>query len=153
MRILIFLITALIPGFVVADDDQSVAVLCKSLADYRPVEGVEYVPGKEDVVPVDIGGPRQVTPDIIEIPITVLLAQRFPTINIPLDIELEPDVGAIEVHSDGEVTYRGLNITSDAQVVCAEGQTADGQAADEPLKSEPKQQQEPKDEKPSESNE
>lgn len=158
MRIVTFLAAALIVSPVMAQDaapaeDPSIAMLCKKLADYTPPKGVDYVPGAEDVVPADVGGAHQVTPDVIEIPVTVLLAERFPTVDIPLnDVQLEPDVGIIEVHSDGEVTYRGLNVTSDAQYVCGGGESPDGQEAAEPLKSEP-EEQEPQTEQPAEPDE
>lgn len=152
---LVFAVAALFPFGAWAQDDHdpSIQALCRNLAEYRPVEGVEYVPGAEDVVPADIGGPRRVSADVIAIPVTVLLAQRFPTVDIPADIKLEPDVGAIDVHRDGRVTYRGFDVTSQAQVVCGYGESADGQEVEEPLKSEPEEQKEPDHAEPSQKDE
>ena len=97
----------------------SIETLCRALADHTPDAGVEYVPGAEDVVPADLGRTLQALPrSVIKIPITLELVERFPALNIPSELELEPNVGNVSIHLDGRVEYNGQDITARAHSVC-----------------------------------
>jgi hypothetical protein len=84
---------------------------CDRLVKYRQAPGVEYQPGVDvhgrPVAPADLGGGYNIkVPDIIVIPIEVLLQDRF---NIPANSVLwnaEAQVGTVIVKGD-QVYYEG----------------------------------------------
>ncbi len=98
----------------------SIEGLCDNLPVYKQQEGVEHVPGAEDVVPADLNPLKAATPDVINIPIDVILAERFAAVNIPSDLELHPTVATVSVHKDGRVEYNGQDISDQAYRFCEE---------------------------------
>lgn len=91
---------------------------CRLLALYRPVDGVDFVPGADDVVPADLDTAQSAQYGVVSIPLSLPLAERFPDMNIPEELELEPNVGMISVFGDGRVAFNGKDLTYDAQVIC-----------------------------------
>lgn len=102
--------------------EASFDVLCRTLPDAQVIEGVEYQPGVDvngkSVVPADLNALDASVPDVINIPITVDLIQKFSLMNMN-GIELKPDVGNIGIHKNGRVTYNGQDISKQAYTVCA----------------------------------
>lgn len=108
------------PGLAVAEDGavQIKREDCAQLVKHVPDADVEYQPGVDvdgnPVAPADLDGGYQITlPEVIEIPITVLLQERF---GIPANSVLykgEAEIGVAEVSLDGEkVTFNGQELTS-----------------------------------------
>lgn len=105
--------------------DASFDVLCRTLPEYQPaqnVKGADYLPGVDVkgrlVAPADLG--PQIPPmiDVVNIPVTIDLIQRF-ALSVPVGAELKPDVGAFSVYKDGRVTFNGQDLTRKAYSVCA----------------------------------
>ncbi len=135
---------------------------CGFLPQYQMPAGVEYIPESEAVVAADIHPLGRGVPEVINIPITVKLAERFPDLGIPTDLELQPNVGMLSIQQDGHVFYNGQDVTTQVMTTCT-GMTTktggaeapvvvetaldapsniaaqtDGQAPADPVKSEPK---------------
>ncbi|MEZ5813586.1 MAG: hypothetical protein R3E13_02495 [Alphaproteobacteria bacterium] len=98
----------------------SITGLCQTLPEYRQGEGVEHVSGAEaGVVPADVnGGLVKEVPDVINIPVDVILAERFASVKIPQDLELKPGVATVSVRKDGRVEYNGQDISAQAYSLC-----------------------------------
>ena len=126
------LVLALVPGWapgLAAAEDGAVQIRredCARLVKHVPDPDVTYQPGVDvdgnPVAPADLDGGYQITlPEVIEIPITVLLQDRF---GIPANSVLykgEAEIGVAEVNLDGEkVTFNGQDLTSpEAQALSA----------------------------------
>ncbi|MCB9973878.1 MAG: hypothetical protein H6854_04890 [Rhodospirillales bacterium] len=96
--------------------------MCRLLAEYTPDKGVTYQPGVDvhgnAVAPADInGGGAFQLPEIIKIPLSVDLAQRF---GLPdfTDGELSAQLGVLEITKDGRVLQDGRDLTAQAKVIC-----------------------------------
>ncbi|MCB1651424.1 MAG: hypothetical protein KDI46_05160 [Alphaproteobacteria bacterium] len=148
MRFLFFMLCLFVfPVLAWAQDE----ALCRLVADYnvQAPSGIsaEYQPGVDvhgvpvaaaDVNPLDAGI------DVVNIPITVDLAQRFNLV-LPQGIELKPDVGMISIYKDGRVAYNGQDLSGPAVALCSKRlptetqseQTLHGQGAGDPLPSTP----------------
>jgi hypothetical protein len=120
--VLLFIVTLSFPALA---GEASFEVLCKSLPEYQPgagAQGAEYVPGVDVegrlVAPADLGAPVPAGIDVINIPVTIDLIQRF-ALSVPQGTELKPDVATISVHKDGRVTYNDQDLTRRAYSVCA----------------------------------
>ncbi len=141
MKYVLFILVLLSPMTAIAQD-LTLETLCASLPEYRQAEGVEYVPGAEAVVRADLNPLNAAVPDIIDIPITVQLAERFPDLNIPADLQLEPNVALLSVHKNGRVEYNGQDVSGQIYTTCekeqSESETAHGQQGEDILSSEPK---------------
>ena len=109
--------------------------LCDSISTYQQADGVEFKPNAEDVVPADINPLSAAVPEIINIPITVELAERFPDLNIDPDLLLRPDVANLSIFQNGRVEYNGQDITNQALAACGEAPASDGQIPNAPLPS------------------
>jgi len=116
MRLILFL--ALMWPISAFAQDVSLETLCKTLPEYSQAEGVEHVPGAEDVVPADLNPLNVAVPDVINIPIDVILAERFTAVRIPNDLELQPTVSMVSVHKNGRVEYNGQDISGQAYSLC-----------------------------------
>ena len=108
-----------------AQEDASFEVLCRSLPNYQPAhgnQGADYVPGVDvsgkPVVPADMNGLDGGMPDVVNVPITLYLAERF-NLNLADGISLEPNVGALQIRKDGSVSFNGQDVTQRAYSVCA----------------------------------
>ena len=96
--------------------------MCRLLAEYTLDKGVTYQPGVDvhgnAVAPADInGGSAFQLPEIIKIPLSVDLAQRF---GLPdfTDGELSAPLGILEITKDGQVLQDGRDLTAQAKVIC-----------------------------------
>lgn len=125
MRVFVFLIFTMLLSFPALAKDASFEVLCKSLPEYQPgagAQGAEYIPGVDVkgrlVAPADLGAPIAAGIDVINIPVSIDLIQRF-ALNVPQGLELKPDVAAISIHKDGRVTFNDQDLTRRAYSVCA----------------------------------
>ncbi len=130
--------------------------LCGFSPEYQMPVGVEYKAETDAAIAADINPLNAGVPGVINIPITVKLAERFPDLGIPSDLELEPDVGMLSIHQDGRIFYNGQDVSAQVLDNCdtpageetGEETTTevqadppaqvDGQEADVPVKSEPK---------------
>ena len=99
---------------------QELEVFCNSLPEYQKGADVEFVPGRDDVVPADIKPLNAAVPEVIDIPINVQLLERFPDLDIPTDLELEPTVSVISVHQNGRVSYNGQDVSKQIYTACGE---------------------------------
>jgi len=86
--------------------------------EFQAEQGVEYIPGAEEVTPADINPLNAAVPDAIEIPIDVILSERFDNAGIDAGLELNPAVSSILVHKNGRVQYNGQDITSQISSLC-----------------------------------
>lgn len=121
-------------------------VLCKNLPDFVSEDGVNHVPGAEGAVPADINPLNAAVANVINIPIDVMLAERFTSVRIPNDLELQPTVSMVSVHQDGRVEYNGQDVSGQAYSLCGKSTVipveepesasqANGQQGDDVLKS------------------
>lgn len=115
MRFLLFVLTLFVP---VAAQAQGMEVLCNSLPEHHARADAEFVPGRDDVVPADINPLNANVPAVIDIPINVQLVERFPDLDIPSDLELEPTVSMISIHQSGRVVYNGQDISKRVYTAC-----------------------------------
>lgn len=129
---LIALILSLIvlPIPAVAQNDLS---LCKLRAQHMARSDVAYQPGIDihgkPVVPADVNAVAPaLLPDVVKIPVSIDLAQRLG--HVPAGVELKTEVGMIEVHRDGRVTYDGYDLTQQTNAVCGEGNMTDANPVD-----------------------
>lgn len=105
--------------------DPSFEVLCRTLPDYQPesgAAGADYVPGVNvhgtPVAPADLGPSLNAGMDVINIPVSIDLIERF-GLSVPIGSELKPDVASIAVHRDGRVSYNDQDLTRRAYSICA----------------------------------
>lgn len=117
MKVLLFLAVLMMPAAAFAQD-VSLEVLCKALPDYSQAAGVEYVAGAEDVVPADLNPLKVAAPDVVNIPIDLMLAERFQSVRIPNDLELKPTVALVSIHKNGRVKYDGQDISGQVYSLC-----------------------------------
>lgn len=130
MRVSLVVLFLLFCSPVFASDD-----ICRALmVRHTPNTDVEHVGDAE--VPADLNAVSKPILSPILIPITLDLAERY-ALNIPDDIQLEPDIAMIEIYVDGRVLYNGQDISSRAQDICGESKGTDGQAGEDVLKSAP----------------
>ena len=123
----------------------SVEGLCETLPDYRQAEGVEHVPGAEDVVPADLNAIKNPINEPVSIPVEIDLGARF-NLNLPSDIELKPEVATIKVYQDGRIEYNGQDISRQLYAECGQeppekSETADGQPPKDAVISQPEVKQ------------
>ena len=143
MRFLATVLLFLYSAPVLAEEDASLEVLCRSLPEYQQGEGVEYKPGVEGVVPADLNPLNAAVPDVINIPITVKLAERFPALNIPADLELQPDAGLLSIHQGGRVEYNGQDISGQAYSACGKDEAVHGHVDEDTVNSEAEAESQP----------
>ena len=115
MRFLLALMLMVSPA---AAQEIVVQDLCGFSPQYQQPAGVEFKAETDDVVAADINPLNTGVPSVIHIPITVQLAERFPSLGLPSDLELEPDVGSIAIHQDGRIEYNGQDISAQVKRTC-----------------------------------
>jgi len=104
--------------------DGMFALLCQSVPEYHAPEGVAYKAGEDvhgkPVMPADLAELGVEMPDVITVPVTADLVKHFSSQNVALPdgVKLEPDVGMIEIHQDGRVTYNGHDLSKNVYAVC-----------------------------------
>lgn len=123
MKKFLFLVL-MMPLQAMAQDGASLDVMCKTITNYQVADGVNYVPGADDVVPADLNPLNAAVPDVINIPIDVYLAERFQNVKIPDDLELLPTVSTIAVHKNGRVDYNGQDVSARAYSLCGKAVVA-----------------------------
>jgi hypothetical protein len=85
------------------------------------VVGANYVGGVDvngnSVVPADLNSSgSDILPEVIEIPVTMELAQKL---NLSIaGLELKPELGKISVTKNGKVTFNGRDISSNVTTFC-----------------------------------
>lgn len=63
-------------------------------------------------------GTNQITiPDIIYIPVTINMAERY-GLDVPAGIELESTLGMMEIYNDGKILYDGKDISGNIEDKC-----------------------------------
>ena len=99
---------------------------CDSLVKHVPAPDVAYQPAVDvngdPVVPADLDGGYQVAlPEVISIPITVLLQERFGIPGNSVLYKGEAEIGVVALDlGDGHVTFNGQDLTSaEAQALSA----------------------------------
>lgn len=126
----------------------SVEGFCDQIHAYQKPAGVDFLSGRDDVVPAELNSFNASAYDVINIPIDVILAQRFQELNVPDGLNLLPTVSNIAVHQDGRIVYNGQDISEQLYALCGEQVAspdidlksdgkAHGQAGNDVLKSEP----------------
>ena len=133
---------AMLYPFPVLAEEAQIRDFCQKLPAHIPDDDVNFRPGRDNVVPADLNPLNTGTFEKVDIPITVQLAERFPTLNIPADLELEPNVGMISIYMDGRVEYNGRDISSQAYSLCEKSasvsvDTGNGQPEKDGLSSDP----------------
>ncbi len=92
---------------------------CSRLIRHQPSDDVAYTPGVtkrgKKVVSADLNSQPITLPDVIRIPITVDLFERY---NIPANqanFEAEAEIGVVEVHKDGSSYFNGQPLQDEEQ--------------------------------------
>ncbi len=92
---------------------------CRRLMVHHPSDDVAYTPGVtkrgKKVVPADLNAQPIVLPEIIRIPITVDMFERY---NIPANkanFEANAEIGVVEVHKNGDAFFNGQRLQSEEQ--------------------------------------
>ncbi|WP_157231148.1 hypothetical protein [Kiloniella laminariae] len=92
---------------------------CQHLVAHVPADDVAYTPGVtargEKVVPADLNAQTITLPEVIRIPITVDLFNRFNIPANPNNFEAEAEIGVVEVHKDGTALFNGTPLQSAEQ--------------------------------------
>ena len=109
-------------------DDLNIVASQDLCGAYKQTEAQDaaYKPGVDvngnAVAPADLPSTSAVKiPDIVEVPLTIDLAQRL---NISVTgMEMKSTLGVMKVYKDGRVTYDDKDITTDAKSYCANGGT------------------------------
>ncbi|MFN3827584.1 MAG: hypothetical protein ACK4NR_08160 [Micavibrio sp.] len=96
--------------------------LCKLRAQHVVTDDVAYragvdVQGKA-VVPADLTYAPSVVPDVIRIPLTVDVAEKIGIQQA--GVEMKSELGMIEIHRNGHVTYNGQDYSAQTAVVCGD---------------------------------
>lgn len=114
--IYLFLFVFLFDCQAIAQEDN----LCRFLD--KTENGAEYVPGLDvhgkAVVPADLNATVPNLPDVINIPMTVDMAERVQQ-QLPEGLELDAGLGMIEIYRDGQVIYNGVDLTALSQDICS----------------------------------
>ena len=126
---------------------------CRLLPEHRPAPDVAYQPGIDvkgkSVVPADINSSSiDVASQTVIVPLTVDLAERMQGQGID-GLQLEGNLGYLEIHPDGRVSHNGQDWTSQVYVLCGkQGILPDGQPSEDVIKydAEPQGAQSPADE-------
>lgn len=127
----ILVIISVIPAYA-----QNDLALCRLRAQHMARADVAYQPGVDvhgnPVVQADVNAAPSMVHDVIRIPLNVDLAQRLAS--VPSGVELEADMGMVEVYKDGRVTFNGQDLTNVAAVVCGDQVAASAEATAPPEK-------------------
>jgi hypothetical protein len=123
MKKIILTLAVCFSAFSSAHANELNIVVTKDLCDaYKQSQDVNYKEGVDVngnvVVPADLPSSSAVTlPDVVEIPLTIDLAQQL---NLSVSgMELKPELGKIKITKDGKVTFNDKDITNDAQTLCS----------------------------------
>lgn len=98
---------------------------CRYLPAYEKPAGVDYVPGVDvhgkPVVSADLNAAPFEVPDVIEVPLTVDIVERARDLPDQYPgLEGLSNLGVIEIHKDGLVTYNGQDWTGGFYALCGQ---------------------------------
>ncbi len=109
-------------GFAQENSDAIVKISredCSRLIKHQPSDDVTYTPGVtkrgKKVVSADLNAQPITLPDVIRIPITVDMFERY---NIPANkanFGAEAEIGVVEVHKDGRSFFNGQPLQNEEQ--------------------------------------
>jgi len=95
--------------------------VCDALTKYKKINSATYVPGVDvsgnAVVSADLNTPDTVIKNITKVPLTVNLANRLRSLQ-GAGLEMQSNIGMLEIHEDGRVMFNDQNLTSDVKTVC-----------------------------------
>lgn len=101
---------------------QNDLALCKLRGQHVVTSGVAYQPGVDvygnAVVPADVGSAPSMVPDVVRIPLNFDLAQRLGV--VPTGAKLDADMGYVDIHRDGRVTFNGQDMTKATAIACGD---------------------------------
>lgn len=117
-----FLVALLLTVSVFPAFAQNDLALCKLRAQQVATNGVAYQPGIDvygkPVVPADVGSAASMVPDLVRIPLNIDLAQRLGV--VPTGAKMDAEMGYVEIHKDGRVTFNGQDMTNAAAIACSD---------------------------------
>ena len=96
---------------------------CRLLTDHKAAPDVAYQPGMyvhgKSVVPADINSPMasSLANQTIVVPLTVDLARRMQNQTVQ-GLQLDGNLGYLEIHPNGRVSHNGQDWTSQVYVLC-----------------------------------
>ncbi len=113
-----------------AQEESTIPPECRLLPEHKADVGVAYQPGVDvhgkAVVPADVNAiPSDFANQTIVVPLTVNLAERLQNQNIA-GLELDGNLGYLEIHPDGRVSHNGQDWTSQVHVLCGKSPVSDG---------------------------
>lgn len=121
------ILTASSGGSLAQDNSDAIVKIsrddCSRLIKHNPSDDVTYTPGVtkrgKKIVSADLNAQPIVLPDIIQIPITVDMFERY---NIPANkanFGAEAEIGVVEVHKDGRSFFNGQPLQNEEQLELA----------------------------------
>ena len=121
------LLVLLIPRVAVAAPDSAV---CQVLASHQPRADVVHKPDDDvNANPNDLK-----IPEIVKVPLTIDLAKRVGSLTGE-EVELNEQLGMVEIHQNGKVFYEGQDWTSSVMTLCGQSHVVKSEMAvtlDEP---------------------
>ncbi len=131
--VIVFLLMGMAPALA-QPIESSIPPECRLLPEHKADANVAYQPGVDvhgkAVVPADINSPAgsSLANQTIVVPLTVDLADRLHGQNIQ-GLQLDGNLGYLEIHPDGRVSHNGQDWTSQVYVLCGKSPVSgDGQA-------------------------
>ena len=107
---------------VLGDEQPTVSVTkedCSRLVIHHPSDDVAYTPGitkrGRKVVPADLNAQPIVLPEVIKIPITVDMFERYTIPANQSNFTADAEIGVVEVHKDGQAYFNGQPLQNDEQ--------------------------------------
>lgn len=131
MRFLFFIFAILMASpIAMAQEESAVPPECRLLPEHKADVGVAYQSGVDvhgkSVAPADLNAsPSNFTQETIVVPLTVNLAERLQGLNIQ-GLQLEGNLGYLEIHPDGRVSHNGQDWTSQVHVLCGKMAVSSG---------------------------
>lgn len=124
MRYIIpFLAIMLFPVIANAQHADNKNAVCRTLVKHKPADNVIYQPGVDvkgkAVVPADVNQAQIKIPDVVKVPLTIDLAKRIASLT-GSDVQMETNLGMLNIHSDGRVMYGDQDWTSPVMTLCGE---------------------------------
>jgi hypothetical protein len=130
-----------------AQNESNIPPECRLLPDHKSQADVAYKPGVDvkgkAVVPADINAVPMIDTDVVVVPLSINLARQIGH-SIP-GLQLEGNLGYLEIGKDGRVIYNGQDWTSQVHVLCGKQPlSTDGQPPADVIKYEPAETTAPK---------
>lgn len=121
MKYFVFLLTLIIAMPAMAADNNN--AVCRTLVKHKPADNVIYKGGVDvhgnAVVPADVNAAPMPTPQVVKVPLTIDLAKRVAALQ-GTGVQMENNMGMVEIHSDGKVMYNGQDWTEPMMTLCGE---------------------------------